>query len=264
MGREPFIVRVVRLVVVLLACMPAWLVACSEASQKTRCNPSSQGCRCESYSSASDDSDDPALSAACAESAALAMCCADPGWPTVMTSCTCYKVGCASESSRFCNCYPGFGDPNQKCFKGGGLTDTQASVGICCRTKGGCHCSDDTTCSSSEVEVPSCNPSDIPLTCDSGSRVADCRAPVAGGSGGSGASGSSSSSSSGKTTTCPGSGYVSCTSPSDCPCGLTCARLATNETERYCTESCSSDQECAASTKWKLSTCNTRTQTCLP
>jgi len=65
---------------------------------------------------------------------------------------------------------------------------------------------------------------------------------------------------------CPGSGYVSCATGADCPCGLTCARLNTSSTERWCTQSCATDGECSTSPKWRFSStgCNPLTRVCTP
>lgn len=66
--------------------------------------------------------------------------------------------------------------------------------------------------------------------------------------------------------TCPRDGYVSCSDSSTCPCGLICARVASSSTERFCTESCSSDSDCSNSSRWNFSSvgCNPRTGVCVP
>jgi hypothetical protein len=65
---------------------------------------------------------------------------------------------------------------------------------------------------------------------------------------------------------CPGQGYIACRSDDACPCGLVCARVSTNATERYCTQSCDTDSDCGDSTRWSFSSvgCNPRTGFCTP
>ena len=104
--------------------------------------------------------------------------------------------------------------------------------GYCCQYSRRCGCDDNPGCGTGGREVATCE-NDYPVT---------------------------------STKTCPGSGFVSCSSSADCPCGLICSRLSTSSAEKWCTQSCDTDSDCSNSSLWTFSGvgCNPLTNVCTP
>lgn len=156
----------------------------------------------------------------------------DDGWSTGTETST------ASSSSVPFTCWVSGGrcdcKPNETASTGGTAVSncTTALFDYCCQYSERCGCDDNPGCGSGGVEVAECVNDYGPVD------------PNA----------------------CPGEGYVSCSDSSTCPCGLICERLSSMATDRYCTTTCASDDDCNDFASWSFSSvgCNPLTAVCTP
>lgn len=225
------------------------------------------GCKCVK-------SDSRANSDACAPSvlAGKTSCVANDEYPN-RGVCECLAARCVEQDKGTCKCSfsnPDVGGPADAACYPSGTTDANAPANgkTCCLSSysDACTCGESAAaCRSVQgTEVDSCTTERLRREARSGDHwVPFCRdasgdVPAPGSS--------SSSSSSGSGGTCPGSGYVSCTTSADCSCGLTCSRLTSSSTDRFCTQTCTEDADCSGSKSWAFSSigCNPATKVCIP
>jgi hypothetical protein len=170
-------------------------MACGTTSTPTavHCGPGWDGCGC--YVELSPGGQTPP--AACDPTAFPGTtCCADPGWPSMSTTCECHT------GDIYCGIVPGYftdgtagcvcASSPQRAGEQAGLTcypgasTTQATLGICCMfSNGQCACGSGLhTCGMGGSAVSACSAANFPppmQTCPAGkSRLASCSEPGAG------------------------------------------------------------------------------------
>lgn len=147
-----------------------------------------------------------------------------------------------------------------------GTSGTSGAPFVCWLSADRCDCKPNATVPSGGTRVPNCTTQQFAYCCQYSNRCGCDDNPGCGSGGREVAACENRYTAGPPGTTCPGSGYISCTDSSACPCGLFCSRLSSSSTDKYCTQSCSTDDECSSSSQWKFSPvgCSPIVGVCVP
>lgn len=148
----------------------------------------------------------------------------------------------------------------------GGTSGSSGVPFVCWLSAGRCDCKPNATVPSGGTKVSNCTTQQFGYCCQYSNRCGCDDNPGCGSGGRDVAVCENRYASSPAGPTCPGSGYISCSDSSVCPCGLFCSRLSSSSTDKYCTQSCSTDDECTSSSQWSFSPvgCSPIVGVCVP